>query len=426
MDGPSGGVLRQTIQAALQLYAPPRTLLLWSGAGVAVLVAGAVVLGSHDRPNGKNHDAEISSQSKRTANRYRPTEIEWASLVVEPVEQRSFRPEQLTEGKISIDDNRSTPIFSPYSGRVTKLLVKAGDRIEKGQPLYVIEATETVQALSEFMAATSAVAKTNATLTWARTVEHRNRDLYDGRAVPLRDLQQARSDLNTAQNDARAAQTALEAARNRLRSLGKSAEDIAAFQDNGRISAETSIYAPISGTVVQRKVGLGQYVSASGGEPVFVIGDLSTVWLNVFVRETEATKVTTGQDVSFTVPALPDRTFSGKIEYVAAALDSQTRRMLVRASVDNDDGMLRPEMLANITIMARDEARSAAIPRHAVIYDGSSARVWVVREDKTIELRTIRTGLASGRMVQVLDGVSPGELVITKGNLFIDRAPPGS
>lgn len=419
--------MRQSIERILQACAAqPRHVMLGAGAGIAMLAAGALLLGFNDRPSARLQNADVSSQSKRASSRYRPTEAEWANLVVEAVEQRSFRPAQATEGKISVDDNRSTPIFSPYSGRVTKLLVRAGDTIEKGQPLYVIEATETVQALNDVMAATSALAKSSAALTWAQTVETRNRNLFEGRAVPLRDLQQAQSDLTAAQNDVRAAQAAVDAARNRLRSLGKSNEEVAAFEANGRISAETPIYAPISGTIIQRKIGLGQYVSAGGGEPVFVVGDLTRVWLTVFVREVEATKVGNGQDITFTVPALPGRAFSGKIEYVAAAIDPQTRRLLVRASVDNADGMLRPEMLASIIIMARDESTTAAVPSEAVISDGSATRVWIVREDRTIELRPIKTGLTSGRMVQVLDGLSPGDRVITKGNLFIDRAPAGS
>ena len=121
------------------------------------------------------------------------------------------------------------------------------------------------------MTATSAVAKTSSALTWAQTSEQRSRELFDGRAVPLRDLQQAQAELATAQNDARAAQATLNAARNRLRSLGRSDDDIAAFVRTGKISAETAIHAPISGVITQRKVGPGQYVTAGSGDPVYLL-----------------------------------------------------------------------------------------------------------------------------------------------------------
>jgi cobalt-zinc-cadmium efflux system membrane fusion protein len=263
-------------------------------------------------------------------------------------------------------------------------------------------------------------------MTWAQTVAQRNRDLFDGRAVPLRDLQQAQNDLTTAQNDARSADSALEAARNRLRSLGRTDDEIAAFESSGKISPETTIVAPIAGTIVARKVGTGQYLSAGAGEPAFVIGDLSTVWLTIFVREAAVSKVGVGQDINFVVPALAGRAFAGTIEYVAASLDPATRRLLVRASVPNPDGTLRPEMFATITIMAKDESRTVAIPRDAVVSDGRLTRVWVVCDDRSIELRQIKVGLANGPWLQVLEGLTPGERIIVRGSLFIDRPSAGS
>ncbi len=104
----------------------------------------------------------------------------------------------------------------------------------------------------------------------------RARDLFEGKAVPLKDYQQTQANLIQAQNDLRSSQTALEAARNKLRILGLTDEAIKTFQDKGSINPETTIYSPIAGTVVQRKIGPGQYVNAGASDPVFVIGDLST------------------------------------------------------------------------------------------------------------------------------------------------------
>src|SRR5207253_2483404 len=159
----------------------------------------------------------------------------------------------------------------------------------------------------------------------------------EGKAVPLKDFQQAQANLIQAQNDMRSSQTALEASRNKLKILGLSDDDIASFQDKGRINPETTIFAPISGTVVQRKIGPGQYVNSGASDPVYVIGDLSTVWLTAFVRETDASAVAVGQEMTFNVLALPGRTLTGRINYVAAAIDPATRRLMVRATVDNSN-----------------------------------------------------------------------------------------
>ena len=305
-------------------------------------------------------------------------------------------------------------------------MAKPGDTVERGQPLFVIEATDTVQAQNDFLAAHRRHEQGEIRAQSREIIEKRNRDLYAGKAVPLKDYQAAQAGLVAAQNDMRSAETALEAARNRLRILGQTDDEIDAFEKTGKISPDTPIYAPIGGTVVQRKIGPGQYVTNGSSDPVFIIGDLSTVWLIAYVRETEAPQVKVGQTVNFTVLAYPDRVFEAKIDYVAATLDPSTRRLLVRATIDNQEGLLKPEMFANVTIFTDEGDSSPAVPRDAVIYEGDSARVWVVREDKTIELRQIKTGMTAGKMVQVAEGLSPGEMVVTKGSLFIDRAAAGT
>ena len=369
---------------------------------------------------------ETSNQARKQAGSYKPSDADWATVSTEEVARREFHAENITEGKIAIDEDRATPIFSPYAGRVTKLLAKPGDKVKRGQPMLVVETTDAVQGLNDFMAAIAAVNKTRSQLKLAETVEKRNTDLYAGKATPLKELQQAQADLVTAQNDMRSATTALDAARNRLRLLGRSDEQISTFQETGKISSETSLIAPIDGTVVQRKVGPGQYIASNAPDPVFVLGDLSTVWLVAYVRETDALKIEPGQDINFTVLGYPDRVFKAKVDYVAASLDPVTHRLMVRAGVDNADGVLKPEMFANVTIFTSADRRGVATPREALIYNGSSVSVWVVHPDKSIEKRQVKTGDISGWFIQVLEGLSPGERVITKGTLFIDRAATGS
>lgn len=252
----------------------------------------------------KSH-SEVSSQSRRNAQNFTPTPSEWATLTIEPVKAKTFRAEYVTEGKVAVDEDRSTPVFSPYAGRVTKLLAKPGEMLKQGQPLFTIEAADTVQAQNDFIAAMTAQNKAKSAIDLADIQFRRAKDLYEGRAIPLKDYQQAETTQVQAQNDVRSSGTALEAARNKLRILGFTDETIKAFQDKGVIDREITIYSPISGTVVQRKIGPGQYVNSGASDPVFVIGDLSTVWLTAFVRESDAAAVCIGQDISVNVMALP-------------------------------------------------------------------------------------------------------------------------
>jgi len=371
--------------------------------------------------------AALSGHPERTRGLFYPTAAQWATLTIEPVQYRVFRSEHVTEGKIAVDEDRSTPIFSPYAGRVTKLFVKPGDTVTVGQPLFTVEATDMVQAQNDFIAASTALNKARSALNLAQIVDKRQRLLYEGKAVPLKEVQNARAALDAAENDVRSAEVALEAARNRLRILGKTDQEITEFQEKGTINPATPIYAPIAGTIVQRKVGPGQYVGSGATDPVFIIGDLSTVWVVAYIRETEAPNVRIGQAIYFTVLAYPDRAFPANVNYVAAALDPTTRRLLVRATVNNAAGLLKPEMFASVKILTGEGDAALAVPRDAVIYEADAARVWVVRDnDKAIELRRIKIGLTSGKMVEVLEGLAPNDRVITKGSLFIDRVAAGT
>jgi len=396
---------------------------------ILVFAVGAGIWVAKSRTNSDARDPDAAGQSKKVTGVFYPTPAQWATLTVEPVQQRVFQSEHVTEGKIAVDEDRSTPIFSPYAGRVLKLFVKPGDIVTVGQPLFTVQAADMVQAQNDFISAATALNKARSAQNLAQIIDKRQRLLYEGKAVPLKEVQNARAALDAAENDVRSAEVALEATRNRLRILGKTDQEITDFQEKGTIDPATLITAPIAGTIVQRKVGPGQYVGSGSTDPVFIIGDLSTVWVVAFIRETEAPIVHVGQQIYFTVLAYPDRSFPATISYVAAAFDPTIRRLLVRATVNNDAGLFKPEMFASVKILTGEGDNAVAVPLDAIIYEGEAARVWVVRDkdsEKAIELRRIKVGLTNGSMVEVLKGLAPGDSVVTKGSLFIDRVAAGT
>jgi cobalt-zinc-cadmium efflux system membrane fusion protein len=126
------------------------------------------------------------------------------------------------------------------------------------------------------------------------------------------------------------------------------------------------------------------------------------------------------------VLALPGRTISARLNYVSTAIDPATRRLLVRATIDNVDRMLKPEMFANVAIYSANDHPAVGVPKQALIYEADQVRVWVAHEDKSIELRKIKPGLTNGDLVEVTGNLKPGEQIVTKGSLFIDRAASGS
>jgi membrane fusion protein, heavy metal efflux system len=335
------------------------------------------------------------------------------TLTIETVGLHGFVSEELTEGKIAVNGDRATLLYSPYSGRVIRVIAGLGDTVKQGAPLAAIEALEFVQAQNDLNTAAAQV-------KLARITESRKHALYDAKGGSLQDWQQAQSELT-------AATTAIAAVRNRLRILGKSEAQIAALESAQTIDPVATLSAPIAGVIVDRQLGPGQYLQAGGGTPLYTIADPSKVWLLANVRETDSGLVHVGQAVEVQVLAYPKRAFKARVTHVAAVVDPVTHRLPVRAEIDNRDGALKPEMFANFRILTGDATESPAVPEGAVVYEGEAAHVWVVAGEGLLAYRAIRTGRNHEGLVEVLDGLKPGERIVTKGGLFIDQvAVPAS
>ncbi|HMA00399.1 MAG TPA: efflux RND transporter periplasmic adaptor subunit [Steroidobacteraceae bacterium] len=370
---------------------------------VVVAILAAVWLG--DRLFGGREAPPAAAPSPPGTFRATPQQLK--SLTVEPVAVHAFVSEELTEGKIAVNADRATPVFSPYSGRVTRVIAGLGDTVKSGAPLAAVEASEFVQAQNDLSTAAAQV-------KIARINEARKHALFDAKGGSLQDWQQAQADLT-------AAETALSAVRNRLRILGKSDSDIENLEASHTIAPAAMIVAPLGGVVVDRQVGPGQYLQAGAGTPVFTIADPSSVWLLANVRESDAGLVRPGQALEVHVLAYAKRAFKARVTYVAALVDPVTHRLPVRAVIENLDGALKPEMFANFRILTSDSSDAPAVPAMAVVYEGELAHVWVLSGDGLLAYRSIRTGRDNDGLVEVLDGLKAGERIVTKGALFIDQ-----
>ncbi|MBS0194192.1 MAG: efflux RND transporter periplasmic adaptor subunit [Proteobacteria bacterium] len=397
---------------------PPAIQWLLVGFGVAALLGLFVVYEVAAHLLAKPPAAQAPDQPAGT---FRPTREQWAALTVTAVTTHRFTTQVVADGTIAYDDDTSTPVFSPYSGRVTKLVANLGDVVKRGAPLMDVNAAEFAQGRSDLQTA-------YAQLALATKSEQRQHALYEAKAGALKDWLQSQADLTTARS-------ALDAARDRLRILGVPDTQIAALESGAQkaaghgtsIDAVATVTAPIAGTVTQRQVGLGQYIQAGASNPAYTISDLSHVWLVANARESDAPDLHVGETVAVRVLAYPGRTFSARIAWVAPALDPNTHRLPVRATMANPDGVLKPQMFASFSIAAGDPSQAPAVPRSAIVHEGEQARVYVARNDGTIALREVRLGRTDGDSVEVLAGVRAGEKVVSAGTLFIDRAVnPGS
>ena len=373
-------------------------------------------------------EAPPQPQVATSSDSFKPTEEQWAGFKTASVGLAAFSAAEVTDGRIAIDDDLSVPVYSPYTGRVTKVFVKAGDVVKAGAPLMAIQAAEFVQAANDLVAALATDRTTKAQLVLAVTTEKRQHELYLAQGGSLKDWQQSISDLTNARGAASSAEVALGAVRNRLRILGRGDREEAAMEtatDPTRFSPEVVVSAPIAGVILQRQVGVGQNIASqtnNGAGTLFTIGDTSRVWLVANVHEVNAPLIHLGDVVEVSVLAFPDRVFKARVTYVAAGIDPVTRRLQIHAEIANPDGALRPEMFATFRIITGQAVSAPAVPEQAIVFDPDGTHVWLARPDHTLSIRKVRLGRTEAGVVEVLDGLRPGDSVVTSGSLFIDRA----
>ncbi len=351
---------------------------------------------------------------------FQATKEQWATLSFTTIQTQDFAPGADTEGNIAVDDTRTTAVFSPFTGRITRVFAKVGDHVRAGAPLFAIDAGEVVQAQSDLLTAAAQVRQTKAALV-------RQQALLTTSGASQKDVDQAQTDFATAQ-------AALEAARNRLKVLGYSAAKVSAAEAGAAahgITPDTVVVSPITGVVTQRTAGVGQNLASlanngGGGPPLFQVSDLSVVWLVGQLREADAPAAKVGDPVDVRVAALPGRVFHANLNFVSPMVDPASRRVMVRAEVPNPGGELLPQMYADFDLVTGPAHTALAVPADAVIYEGDGARVWVAKADHLLELREIKTGQTHNGMVEVMSGLAPGDRVVTSGALFIDRASKGT
>jgi membrane fusion protein, heavy metal efflux system len=357
--------------------------------------------------------APVAAPAATAVHTFQPTEAQLATLAIAPVTEATFRTEIATEGAIAYDEETLTPVYSPYSGRVTRVVGHLGDRVRRGQVLYDIAGSEYAQGQSD-------LATTRAALDTARANEHRLTELLAAGAAAERDVLQARADRV-------AAEAAWSAARARLTILGQTDPQLDALETKPAGAPVVPVTSPVDGVITQRAATVGQYVqsaAAGAGTPVFVVADVRTVWVIGWVREADAAAVRAGQAADITVPALAGTVLHGTVRSVASGLDPANHRLAVRIAVPNPDGRLKPEMYAEVRIGLADASRALAVPTSAIVYDGDVTRVFV-ESGGTIVGRNVRLGRRLGPQAEVLDGLRPGERIVTSSTLFVDHAVAG-
>jgi len=385
---------------------------------IIIALASTRILSKASTPQSPAVEASSSSDP----NSVTIDALQIQSIKLQSATSRAFRVEKVATGKIAFNEDLMTPVFSPYTGRVIRLLAKPGDSIKQGSPLVEIDTSDLVQTETDLITASIALAKSNSTLELARRTENRQHHLYLNKAVSLKDWEQAEADVKSAERDVRSAESTLEATRARLRVFGKTEAEIQRIETDRQVDRVMRLPSPIAGTITSRKVGPGQYVKPDSPDPLFTIADLSTIWILADVYESDAPLLKVGQPLEVRVAAFPGEAFTAKVSYISPAVDPTTHRVAVRGVINNRGQRLKPEMFASFRITTNSTVESLAVPLTAVVHQGSKANVWVAQGNNQFVKREVTLGLNQNGYAQIIGGIQPGEKVVAEGTLLLDNA----
>jgi cobalt-zinc-cadmium efflux system membrane fusion protein len=353
------------------------------------------------------------------------TESQMRQISVEPVSERSVDLERETTGKVGFNEDRITPVSANCAGRVVQVLVKKGDVVKAGQPMFELESPDVVAAENDLVGAITAENTAVSALDVARKAAERARQLHEREAISTRELQDAEAAYDRAQDDQRRNHAAVRVAEARLAMYGKTAEEVNRLGDLGRknvgaVDDRVIIRAPISGTIVDRKVGQGQYIHQDAADPLAMLSDLSSLWVQAEVYESFLSRIRVGEPVTISVAAYPDRKFPARISFINPTVDPETRTVRVRCVVANPQMLLKPEMFARVSIGAAAPRPYPAVPASAVFTQGADNFVFIEESPRHFRKRQVRAGRRVDGDILVESGLNAGDRVATHGVLLLN------
>ena len=321
------------------------------------------------------------------------------------VEFDSARQKLTLSGKVAYGEDRYSRISSPLQGRVVEVRAHLGGRVKAGDILLVVDSPEIAQAYSEYV-------KEDSELQYATRAHELAKDLYEDKALPLKDLKQAENELVKARAEFRRA-------KERLLSLRIAPEELDKPWDQQKITSRFEMKSPLAGIVVERAVTPGQSVTGDSDHVLFTVADLDQLQVLADLYERDLALVKDGQFAVVKVEAYPDIDFPAKVTAIGDIVDPATRTIKVRAQVGNEAHKLKPEMFARLQLDVSDDAQFLAVPREAVVVMDGKQFVYVMEQDGKYVKREVKTATISPEQVRILDGLAQGERIVTKGAVLV-------
>lgn len=330
-------------------------------------------------------------------------QIKWG-----PVKTYEFQERREAVGIIDFDRNKTADIYSPYQGRINRVLVNASEDVKKGQILYTVVSPDAAQASASLLSTIGVLKTSNETLKRAK-------DLYEFKSISLKELELNISDQQTAEAN-------FIAAKKTMYLFGFNDSEIDEIIKGRKVDVELNVRSPINGRVITKNAAPGQLVQPGVAPAPVVISDINQLWMVANIPESEVPFYRIGQNVIVSVQAYKDRLFPGKIVYVGDSIDPATRRLTIYASLEDKDHELKPQMLAGFTIELSKPETWPAVPLQALVRENNGLRsVWTTNNGTDFRRRLVRIGIVQADLVQILDGLEPGETIALNKALFLSN-----
>lgn len=331
---------------------------------------------------------DIPSQPSDTSSSVQLTDEEQKSIGVETVEvkRQNVRKEITAPGKVNEPETGIGVISARIGGRIDKLFLNVtGETVSRGQAVALIYSPEVFTAAEEYKLA----------------LENRQR---------LNSSKESEALLE--------ADALIQASKRRLELWGLTEMQIEEIPKASDSALQLTIYSPISGVVTKRNVTEGQYVKE--GDALYTITDLSSVWIQADIFESDIPLIRSGQTAKISTPDLRNGSLEGVVSFLQPAVDPQTRTMTARIQVSNPQMRLRPGMFVQVSLQTPISADTVGVPRSAVLDTGKEKVVYVAKGDGVFEKRAIEADAVGDDYYAATKGIQPGERVVTHGNFLID------
>ena len=403
----------------------------WVAAAIAVAVIATAVLWFRSRAgSGAPMERAAEGAEKKeppSANAVRMAEEAQKNIALraEPAETRRIVQTIRTTGTVGANENRLAHGRPLTRGRILKVNVQLGDQVRADQVLATYDNIELGEALGQYGVYLAQIEKARTEAELAKRSADRARNLVELGAVARAEFERRNAEVASAQASIENQRAELARVEEKLHRFGLDDAEIKQMTGSGgtkahREASQTSLTAPFAGIITQRNVTEGETVETD--RELFTIADLSVVWVQANIYESDVRMVRKGVAAAISVDAYPDTTFNGRITYISDMLDPKTRTVKVRCEVPNPDGRLKLEMFANVDIPT-PTGRDATMIRAAAIQRINDQPVVFVQLNATeFQKRLVTLGAKDGDWVEVVTGIKAGEPVVTAGSFQLKSA----